>query len=385
VLGNTDNLVRSGYIFEGWNTQADGSGTTYAQGQTFAMGTANITLYANWTIANTYTITYDGNGNTGGSVPTDAGQYAEGQNVTVLRNTGQLVHSGYTLAGWNTQANGSGTGYCGGSTFIMGTANVTLYAQWVVPSNGVVISQIYGAGALTGATYASDFVELFNPTASSVSMSCWTLQYGSALNNFSVRVSDIPSGTQIQAGHYFLIQLHTGYTGVPLPTPDLVKSTDISGSNGKLALVNEETMLTCGAAGNHCTSPSIVDFVGYGSTATDYDGTGPAPSGDATRSIFRNGGGCIDTDDNRSDFVIGAVSPRNSASAAILCQSTCAPGETTLCPNQIGVCSGSVMTCLSDGTWPADCDYTALPAYSTTEICDGLDNNCNGVTDEQCL
>ena len=64
----------------------------------------------------------------------------------------------------------------------------------------------------------------------------------------------------------------------------------------------------------------------------------------------------------------------------------CMPGATTLCPNQSGVCSGSVMTCLSDGTWPADCDYTAIPGYSPTEICgDGLDNNCNGVIDENCL
>jgi uncharacterized repeat protein (TIGR02543 family) len=52
VLGNTGSLVKTGYTFGGWNTKADGSGTTFAAGQTFAMATASVTLYATWT-ANT--------------------------------------------------------------------------------------------------------------------------------------------------------------------------------------------------------------------------------------------------------------------------------------------------------------------------------------------
>jgi len=49
VLGNTGSLVKTGYTFGGWNTKADGSGTTFAAGQTFAMATASVTLYATWT------------------------------------------------------------------------------------------------------------------------------------------------------------------------------------------------------------------------------------------------------------------------------------------------------------------------------------------------
>jgi uncharacterized repeat protein (TIGR02543 family) len=48
VLGNTGGLTRAGYIFGGWNTASDGSGTTYTTGDTITMGTGNITLYANW-------------------------------------------------------------------------------------------------------------------------------------------------------------------------------------------------------------------------------------------------------------------------------------------------------------------------------------------------
>jgi uncharacterized repeat protein (TIGR02543 family) len=41
-------LSRTAYHFGGWNTQADGTGTNYTAGQTFAMGNNNLTLYANW-------------------------------------------------------------------------------------------------------------------------------------------------------------------------------------------------------------------------------------------------------------------------------------------------------------------------------------------------
>ena len=77
----------------------------------------------------TYTVTYDGNTNTGGDVPTDANPYEQGVSVTVLAQ-GSLVKTGYTFGGWNTAANGSGINQAAGSSFNMGTADVTLYAQW---------------------------------------------------------------------------------------------------------------------------------------------------------------------------------------------------------------------------------------------------------------
>ncbi len=54
--------------------------------------------------------------------------------VTVLGNTGSLVRDGYTFAGWNTASNGSGDAYSGGATFTMGSADVVLYAQWLINS-----------------------------------------------------------------------------------------------------------------------------------------------------------------------------------------------------------------------------------------------------------
>ncbi len=151
VLGNTGSLTKTGYTFGGWNTAADGSGTDRAASSTFAIG-ANTTLYAKWTPV--YTVTYNGNGNTGGSAPTDSGTYANGATVTVLANTGSLTKTGYTFAGWNTQADGLGTDRAatGSATFTMGSANVTLYAKWTINSYTLT----YDGNSSTGGTAPVD-------------------------------------------------------------------------------------------------------------------------------------------------------------------------------------------------------------------------------------
>jgi hypothetical protein len=93
-------------------------------------------------VKRTSVVTYDGNGNTGGSVPVDPTPYEEGQAVTILGNPGNLVKTGSGFIGWNTQADGSGITYTQSQIFTMGPANVTLYAGWPdshepnnVPSN----------------------------------------------------------------------------------------------------------------------------------------------------------------------------------------------------------------------------------------------------------
>jgi uncharacterized repeat protein (TIGR02543 family) len=54
VLGNTGNLAKTGFTFGGWNTAADGSGTSYAPAATFTMGSANVTLYAKWSTSSAH-------------------------------------------------------------------------------------------------------------------------------------------------------------------------------------------------------------------------------------------------------------------------------------------------------------------------------------------
>ena len=133
-------LVKYAYTFSSWNTAADGSGTSYINNSTLVLLSGTL-LYAQWTPI-MYTLSFDGNGSTGGSVPIDSGVYASGATVTVLGNTGNLIRTNYTFSGWNTQNNGNGTSYTAGQTFVMGSSNVTLYAIWldaVAPSVGTGI------------------------------------------------------------------------------------------------------------------------------------------------------------------------------------------------------------------------------------------------------
>jgi len=130
VLANTGSLTKTSFTFAGGNTSADGKGTTYAGGETFKIATANDTLFAVWTQNATYTVTYNGNGSTAGTVPSDANAYEQGASVNVKANTGNLARTGYTFAGWNAAADGTGASYSAGTSFNIGTANVTLYAVW---------------------------------------------------------------------------------------------------------------------------------------------------------------------------------------------------------------------------------------------------------------
>ena len=100
--------TRSGFRLSGWNTQANGLGTDYAAGATITP-TDNLVLYAKWLS----TITYDGNTNSGGSVPNSTTAVSSAAVTKLANNTGNLVKTGFTFAGWNTAANGSGTSYSG--------------------------------------------------------------------------------------------------------------------------------------------------------------------------------------------------------------------------------------------------------------------------------
>ena len=83
-----------------------------------------------------YRVIYDANGATGGTVPTDATVYTDNASATIKANTGSLVKTGYTFAGWNTAKNGSGTDVAAtGSATKTITAGLRLYAKWTVAAS----------------------------------------------------------------------------------------------------------------------------------------------------------------------------------------------------------------------------------------------------------
>jgi len=184
----------------------------------------------------------------------------------------------------------------------------------------LVISQVYSVGNGAGATYNSDFVELHNRGSQDVSLSGWSLQYGSGTGTTWNSRYNFTAGATIGAGKYFLISLGTAGTGGALPAADgATTSFSLGASSGKVALVNSTTALS----GACPTSASIVDFVGYGSSGNVpncFEGASYAPAQSLTQSIQRAGAGCPDFNANSTDFALVADPvARNSATPANIC------------------------------------------------------------------
>lgn len=173
-------------------------------------------------------------------------------------------------------------------------------------ANHVVINEVYGGGGNSGATYTNDFIELYNPTSDAVDLTGWSVQYASATGS-SYNTTTL-SGT-IQAGGYYLIQEAKGTGGTtPLPTPDATGTLAMAAGAGKVALVQSTGAIT-GIA-----NENVVDFVGFGTTATTFEGSGPTQTISATLSAARKTDG-DDTDDNKADFKTQAPDPQNSSSS----------------------------------------------------------------------
>lgn len=176
----------------------------------------------------------------------------------------------------------------------------------------VVISQVYGGGGNSGAPVRSDYIELHNNSAATVSVDGWSVQYASATGT-SWQRTDLTGS--IPAGGYYLIKQADGAnTAAPaLPTPDATGTIPMAGAAGKVALVDNAIPLA-GA----CPTGNI-DFVGFGSTANCSEGSAPTPAPSNTLAVLRADNGCADSNNNGADFTAGTPAPRNSASPANVC------------------------------------------------------------------
>ncbi len=234
-----------------------------------------------------------------------------------LLTAGQKIANENATGNSQTQSNqrcpnGMG-GFRNTSSFYPGTptpgaANTCPPAR---PPSDVVISQVYGGGGNSGATFQNDFVELFNRGTTTVDLSGWTLQYSSATGS-SWDLNRQPLGGTIGAGEYYLVQLASGgANGAALPVaPNIVSQINISAASGNVALVSTYAGLV-GAC--PIFDPNLKDLVGYGS-ADCGEGSTTAPGLSATTADFRKSGGIQDTDNNANDFGPAATpNPRRTA------------------------------------------------------------------------
>lgn len=255
-------------------------------------------------------------------------------------------------------------------------------------STHVRISQAYGGGGGAG-YYLYDYVELFNPGTSAVSLDGHSLQYGSATGQFGSNTNNIyafPAGTSIGPGKYLLVQLSSaGSSGLALPTtPDLTTTNlTMSGASGKVALANVAVALGCGATATPCALPhaNIVDLAAWG---TSNNAEGGASINNGAGLTNQQGGvrkvaGCQDTDNNNADFDVlsgAALVPRNAASPA----NTCGGPVTHVVTPSVGTPSGSISPSAAQTVNDGDTTSFTLTADAGYEI-DNVGGTCGGTLD----
>jgi uncharacterized repeat protein (TIGR02543 family) len=151
VKANTGNLAKTGYTFNGWTINSDGTGTVYQPGNSYVFGAQNVTFYPKFT-ANTYIVTYNSNGASGAPAGGITTSYTTGASGISLANVGTMAKTGYDFSGWST--NPTGTAHSGGFTT---TADVTLYAIWTLKD----ISVSYAKGSIGATALSSNEIATF--------------------------------------------------------------------------------------------------------------------------------------------------------------------------------------------------------------------------------
>lgn len=224
-------------------------------------------------------------------------------------HTGLNAGTAYFYKAWSVDGsnNYSATGLTGNAT----TANP--------PAANVVINQVYGGGGNSGATFKNDFIELYNNENTPVNLAGWSVQYSSATGSGNWQVHTL-SGI-IPPHSFFLVQEVAGSGGtLNLPAPDAIGTLALSGTAGKVLLSNS----TAAQNGASPVGATVMDKVGYGSTATGYE-TAPAGGTENATAVVRVTDG-VDNNNNATDFAVATPVPRNST------YTTTAPGILSLTP-----------------------------------------------------
>ena len=179
----------------------------------------------------------------------------------------------------------------------------------------LVINEVYGGGGNSGATYKSDFIELYNPTAAAIPLSGLSLQYRAATGTGPAGTVVTLTGS-VPAHAHWLVQAAAGNAGTTdLPAPDQTGTAPaIGATGGQVYLVDGTAAIDPGTGA--IDNDDVIDFLGWGVTgsgtaATSYEGTGRGPTTANTTAAARTTLGA-DSDDNAADFQAVAPTPENS-------------------------------------------------------------------------
>lgn len=188
-LATVGTMVKTGYTFGGWTNGT----TTYAGGASYTP-TSGITFNPVW-IAVTYTISYNSNLASSGTVPSNQSWTTGSSALNLSGNTGNLAKSGYTFGGWATTAS-STTAVTTYST----SAAKTFYAIWTPVNYTITYSLAGGTSTLptqANQRISNSFTLAATPTRSSYNFAGWsdgTTTYG-ALATYSITASSPTSVT----------------------------------------------------------------------------------------------------------------------------------------------------------------------------------------------
>jgi predicted extracellular nuclease len=214
------------------------------------------------------------------------------------------------------------------TTFTLVASPISPDVVHALPSENIVISQVYGGGGNTGAPFTNDYVELFNRGTTTVSLAGMSVQYASATGTGNFAANPVTTLTgSLAAGQYYLVKQAAPASpqGAALPTADATGTVNMAAAAGKVIVANTTTGLACNGGSTPCAPDQlaqIVDLVGYGGSgsggANFFEGA-PAPALSNTTAGLRKSGGCVDTDNNSTDIAAGTPNPRNTASTLNVC------------------------------------------------------------------
>ena len=143
----------SSYVLNSFTVTKAGGGTVSVEDGEFTMPSDNVTVSA--TFDHVYHVYYNANGGTG--TLTDSNNYTTGDKAKVKANS--FVKDGYTFHHWDTKDDDTGTDYNPNDDITIGTADVTLYAQWSVKSYNVALSSVANVDLLASYSSSSTIAE----------------------------------------------------------------------------------------------------------------------------------------------------------------------------------------------------------------------------------